>query len=126
MDRTLKPEELKTLLQTRKDVVVFDVRRPLSTSCLSRHSHVPVHHKHDYHADNQKVSGSMWLDPERDAQRCTALPHDKQVVIYCARGGSVSNSVLDVLLGKGFKACFIEGGIEAWKAAGGATTAKQP
>jgi rhodanese-related sulfurtransferase len=36
----------------------------------------------------------------------------------------VSNSVLDHLLGQGLKARFIEGGIEAWKAAGGATSVK--
>ncbi|MEK7815349.1 MAG: rhodanese-like domain-containing protein [Pseudomonadota bacterium] len=101
MDRTLKPEELKTLLQARKDVVVFDVRR-----------------KADYDADSQKISGAVWLDPEKVAQWCTALPHDKQVVIYCARGGSVSNSVLDCLLGQDLKVRFIEGGIEAWKQAG--------
>lgn len=108
MERTLKPEELKTLLQTRKDVVVFD-----------------VHRKADYDADNQKISSAMWLDPEKVAQWCTALPHDKQIVVYCVRGGSVSNSVLDVLLGKGFKARYIEGGIEAWKGAGGQTVEKQ-
>ena len=77
MERTIKPDALQALMQTCKDVVVFDVRRPLSTSCLSRHSHVPVHHKRNY-----------------------------------------------VLLGKGFKARFIEGGIEAWKSNGGQTVAK--
>jgi rhodanese-related sulfurtransferase len=107
MKRSLSPAELAQLLTRRRDVVVFDVRR-----------------KDDYGADQQKVAGAMWLDPERVAQWSTALPHDKQVVIYCARGGSVSNSVVDYLQGKGVKACFIEGGIEAWKAAGGATVAK--
>ncbi len=43
------------------------------------------------------------------------LPKDKDVVIYCTRGGSVSNKVLDDLLGKGIRARFIEGGIESWK-----------
>jgi rhodanese-related sulfurtransferase len=40
------------------------------------------------------------------------------VVIYCARGGSVSNSVVDRLQAEGIKARFIEGGIEGYKAAG--------
>ena len=52
------------------------------------------------------------------------MPKDKEVVIYCARGGSISNSVLDHLLGQGVKTRYIEGGIEAWKAAGGATATK--
>ncbi len=104
----LKPDELKVLLQTRKDVVVFDVRR-----------------KADYDADSQKISGAMWLDPEKVAQWCTALPHDKQVVIYCVRGGSVSNATVEHLQAKGLKARYIEGGIEAWRASGGQTVAKQ-
>jgi rhodanese-related sulfurtransferase len=40
-------------------------------------------------------------------------------VIYCARGGSVSNNVLDRLLNKKIQARYIEGGIAAWKAANG-------
>ena len=107
MERTIKPDALQTLMQARQDVIVFDVRR-----------------KADYDADNQKISGAMWLDPEKVGQWCTALPHDKQIVVYCVRGGSVSNLVLDTLLGKGFKARFIEGGIEAWKSNGGQTVAK--
>jgi len=38
------------------------------------------------------------------------------------RACSVSNAVLDTLLGKGFQARFIEGGIEGWMAE---TEAKQ-
>jgi rhodanese-related sulfurtransferase len=53
------------------------------------------------------------------AEWSTDLPVDKQVVVYCVRGGSVSNNVLDHLQGKNVHARFIEGGIEAWKAAGG-------
>lgn len=45
-------------------------------------------------------------------------------MLYCVRGGSVSNSVVDALQAKGLNACFIEGGIEGWKAAGGETVNK--
>ncbi len=48
----------------------------------------------------------------------------RDVVIYCARGGSVSNKVLDSLLDKKLQARYIEGGIAAWKEAQGRTTAK--
>lgn len=107
MNRTISPTDLQKLVVQRKGLVVFDVRR-----------------KVDYDADSHKIAGAMWLDPEKVAQWSTALPHDKTVVIYCVRGGSVSNSVVDHLQGKGIKARFIEGGIEAWKAAGGETVAK--
>jgi rhodanese-related sulfurtransferase len=52
------------------------------------------------------------------------MPRTQDVVIYCVRGGSVSNSVVDSLQAAGIKARFIEGGIEAWKAAGGKVTSK--
>jgi len=107
MNRTITPNELRKLLAQSEIPVIFDVRR-----------------KADYEADSRKISGAMWLDPDKVAQWSTALPHNKEIVIYCVRGGSVSNAVLDVLQGKGFKARFIEGGIEAWKVAGGPTVAK--
>jgi len=46
-------------------------------------------------------------------------------VIYCVRGGAVSNSVVDRLQAAGVKARYIEGGIEAYKAAGGKVVAKK-
>lgn len=107
MSRTITPNDLKNLLAARQDVTVLDVRR-----------------QGDYDADQVKLPGAKWKNPEKLADWCTALPKDKDIVIYCARGGSVSNSVVDALQGKGLKARFIEGGIEAWKAAGGATSGK--
>ncbi len=107
MNRTISPSELKQLLANRKTVLLLDVR-PRS----------------DYDTDGQKIPGAAWLNPERLAQWSTALPLDRDIVIYCVRGGSVSNSVVDQLKAKGVKARFIEGGIEAWKQAGGETVPK--
>lgn len=106
MSRTITPNDLKPLVE-KKSVTVLDVRR-----------------QNDFDADPVKLSGAQWKNPEQMAEWSKSLPKDKEVVIYCARGGSVSNSVLDHLLGQGLKARFIEGGIEAWKAAGGSTAAK--
>ena len=102
MNRTILPSDLKQLLANRKKILLLDVRR-----------------RNDYDADGQKIPGAAWLDPERIAQWSTALPLDRDIVIYCVRGGTVSNMVVDQLQAKGVKACFIEGGIEAWKKAGG-------
>jgi rhodanese-related sulfurtransferase len=107
MSRTISPHELKTLLANRKNVLLLDVRRRV-----------------EYDTDGQKIPGAAWLDPERLTQWSTALPLDRQIVVYCARGGSVSNSIVDQLQAKGIKACFIEGGIEAWRRAGGTTVGK--
>jgi rhodanese-related sulfurtransferase len=102
MNRTITPHDLKTLIE-KKSVTVLDVRR-----------------QNDFDADQVKLPGAQWNNPEQMAEWSKGLPKDKEVVIYCARGGSVSNAVLDHLLGQGVKARFIEGGIEAWKGAGGA------
>lgn len=106
MSRTIVPNDLKSLVE-KKAVTVLDVRRA-----------------NDLATDTVTLPGAQWKNPELMAEWSKSLPKDKEVVIYCARGGSVSNSVLDQLLAQGIKARFIEGGIEAWKAAGGATVAK--
>jgi rhodanese-related sulfurtransferase len=106
MSRTITPNDLKPLVE-KKSVTVLDVRR-----------------QNDFDADKVKLPGAQWKNPEQLAEWSRHLAKDREVVIYCARGGSVSNSVLDQLLGQGLKARFIEGGIEAWKAAGCPTDAK--
>jgi rhodanese-related sulfurtransferase len=107
MNRSLSPDDFKQLLYLRKNVLVLDVRR-----------------KNDYQMDAQKIPGAAWLDPDKLAQWSTALPLDRDIVIYCVHGGSVSNSVVEQLQAKGVKARFIEGGIEAWKTAGGEVAEK--
>lgn len=106
MSRTISPHDLKALL-AHQDVMVIDVRR-----------------KNDYDADSQKLPGAVWRNPEDIARWSEALPKDKAVVVYCVRGGSVSNAVIDHLHGQQINAHFVEGGIEAWKSAGGQTVGK--
>ncbi|MDP1863224.1 MAG: rhodanese-like domain-containing protein [Thiobacillus sp.] len=88
-------------------VLVFDVRREA-----------------DYAASNEIIPGAMWKNPDKIDIWVNALPRTLDVVIYCVRGGGVSNSVVDRLQAEGVKARFIEGGIEAYKAAGGKVMAK--
>lgn len=104
MERTIKPEDLKSVLA---DKHLIDVRR--ST---------------DRDASSDALPGATWHDPEKLAEWADSLSRDRDIVLYCVRGGSVSNSVVDALQAKGLNACFIEGGIEAWKAAGGKLGAK--
>jgi len=94
MERSIKPNELKQL----KDVIIVDVRREA-----------------DFAAGPQMLEGAIRKQPEAVEEWAGELPKDRDVVIYCARGGSVSNTVLDNLLRKGIRARLIEGGIEAWK-----------
>lgn len=104
MKRTIKADVLKGVITDR---YLIDVRRAA-----------------DRDVSIEQLPGATWHAPEKIAEWADHLPHDKQIVLYCARGGSVSNSVVDALQAKGINACFIEGGIEGWKAAGGETTPK--
>ena len=99
MERTIKPGTLKTELAGK---LILDVRRAADREAAPGH-----------------LPGAQWKNPEQLAEWADSLPRDQQIVLYCARGGSVSNSVVDALQAKGLNARFIEGGIEGWKAAGG-------
>lgn len=101
MSRTISPAEFKSILGN-DNLTVIDVRR-----------------KEDYAADNTVIPGATWHDPEQIGTWSESLTKDKEIVLYCVRGGSVSNSVVDTLQAKGLKARYIEGGIAAWKDAGG-------
>ncbi|MDO9242738.1 MAG: rhodanese-like domain-containing protein [Rhodocyclaceae bacterium] len=104
MERTITPAQLQTEFA---DKLILDVRRG-----------------NDLAASSEQLAGARWQDPEKLADWAGTLPPDKDIVIYCVRGGSVSNGVVDALHAKGLKARFIEGGIEGWKAAGGKVSAK--
>ena len=104
MERIIKPNSLKTELLGK---MILDVRRIA-----------------DREAAPERLPGAQWKNPEQLAEWADSLPKDQDIVIYCARGGSVSNSVVDALQAKGLKARFIEGGIEGWKAAGGGVVGK--
>ncbi|VAW81456.1 hypothetical protein MNBD_GAMMA12-874 [hydrothermal vent metagenome] len=103
--RSIKPEEFIT----KKDelVAVLDIRRDS-----------------DYEASEEIVPGATWKNPAAIDEWIETVPKEGQVVIYCVRGGGVSNSVVDRLQAEGFNAQFIEGGIEGLKGAGGTVVKK--
>ena len=100
--RTIKPSKLNP-----DATLVFDVRREA-----------------DYAASNETIPGALWKNPDKIDAWIGAVPCTLDVVVYCVRGGAVSSSVVDRLQAAGVKARFIEGGFEAWKAAGGKVAAK--
>lgn len=104
MERSITPDVLKS---HPTEVHLIDVRRSA-----------------DREASTEALPGATWHDPEQLAQWAGDLPTDKPIVLYCVRGGSVSNSVVDTLQARGLNARFIEGGIEGWKTAGGAVESR--
>jgi rhodanese-related sulfurtransferase len=101
MSRAITPEALKEQMSQDKNILVLDVRRDA-----------------DYEADTQMIPGAVRHNPEQVDQWAEEIPKDKGVVVYCIRGGSVSNSVVDKLLSAGVSVRYIEGGWEAWKKLG--------
>ena len=88
----------RVAIDKEKNILVLDVRRDA-----------------DYEADREMIPGAIKRNPEQVEQWTQEIPKDKDVVVYCIRGGSVSNSVIDKLLVAGVSARYIEGGWEAYK-----------
>ncbi len=106
-DRAITVSALKNDLAKDVNMLILDVRR-----------------KADYETDDGIMPRAIWRDPNSIMHWSQDLPKDKEIILYCVHGATVSNSVLDHLLKEGFKARYIEGGIEGWKAAGGETVVK--
>ena len=103
MDRTISSAELAMLLENHAELTMLDLRRAA-----------------DFEADAFMIPGARWLDPGAIDEWSKTLPRDREIVLYCAHGKSISNAALDKLLALGIRARFIEGGMDGWKGAGGA------
>jgi rhodanese-related sulfurtransferase len=65
------------------------------------------------------IRGALRRDPLRVADWAKTLPGEADVVVYCVHGHEVSRQAA-----KALGARFLDGGIEAWRAAGGELSAK--
>jgi rhodanese-related sulfurtransferase len=90
------------------DVVVVDVRRGA-----------------DFLDDPRMIPGARRGDPDTLDEWSTTLPADRDIIVYCVRGGSVSQSVVPKLRERGFRARYLIGGLTAWKGRGGKTKLTQ-
>ena len=107
MSRTISHNELRNVLRNPRNVTILDLRR-----------------KADFDADDVVIPGAKWLNPDEINSWSDSLPKEHDIVVYCAHGKTVSNTAIDHLQGKGYRARFVEGGIGDWKAAGGAVVSK--
>ena len=98
MTASITSAELKNKLSERKKLCVLDVRR-----------------KDDYEKMPVTIEGAVWHDPEKVEEWSKALPKDQELVVYCVRGGSVSQSVATSLQEYHPGVRFLEGGILGWK-----------
>jgi rhodanese-related sulfurtransferase len=98
MIASITSAELKNKLSERKKVCVLDVRR-----------------KVDYEKMPATIAGAVWYDPEKIEEWGKALPKNQELVVYCVRGGSVSQSVATTLQECHPGVRFLEGGILGWQ-----------
>ncbi|MFA7383573.1 MAG: rhodanese-like domain-containing protein [Desulfurivibrionaceae bacterium] len=97
--RALSPQEAKTLIETRKDLVLVDVRAPEEL----REGSIP---------------GSQLFPFGELARGRMTLPTGKPLLLICAVGGR-SYAVGQYFSKKGYGEIYnLNGGISAWKAAG--------
>jgi rhodanese-related sulfurtransferase len=97
MADSITTEELKALMGGDRQPALFDVRR-----------------KADFDAAPKKIETAAWLDPEKADEWIAELPQDRAVVVYCVKGGSVSQGIADRLQQQHQNVKFLQGGIKAW------------
>jgi uncharacterized protein len=97
MKNAIDTEELKKLLEKEEPTTLLDVRR-----------------KKDFQANPQTIKSAVWRDPEKINDWAKQLPAGRQTVVYCVKGGSVSQSVTDRLRDEELNAVFLDGGIQNW------------
>lgn len=74
--------------------------------------------------DPQIIAGATWRDPFNVNDWAKYLPRHHNVLVYCVHGHEISKNVAAALCAEGIQAQYLEGGIEAWRAAAGATAKK--
>jgi rhodanese-related sulfurtransferase len=83
-----------------------------------------VRRKQAFREATRVLSGALRRDPDSAGSWLKSLPAADAFVVYCAHGGEVSQDVFKLLRERGIAVRYLEGGIEGWSAAGGATDGK--
>lgn len=103
-------EEIQGLIAGR----IIDALRLKEMLAKGKITLLDVRRKVDHEAAPDMIPGAVWHDPEQVAQWAGDLPANTATVIYCARGGSVSQSVSNTLREKGVTVAYLDGGLKAW------------
>jgi len=102
MDASTSSTALRQSLRSAQPPLVIDVRR-----------------QERFLDSTYLLCGALRRDPDKLDQWKGALPQVAEVIVYCVHGHEVSQSAA-----KALHARYLEGGIEAWREAGGELDAK--
>jgi rhodanese-related sulfurtransferase len=101
MADSITADELKVLISSDRTPALFDVRR-----------------KTDFDVAPKKIEGAVRGDPEKIDEWIDQVPQDRPVVLYCVKGGSVSQGIAGRLQQSHPDVKFLQGGIKAWEELG--------
>jgi len=97
----ISSDELWSWIGTAQAPLILDVRR-----------------REIYDAAIGLVPTALWREPESYAQWLPAISGDKPVVLVCRHGHNLSQMIAAELRARGIPAQVLEGGYQAWEAAG--------
>jgi rhodanese-related sulfurtransferase len=101
MPSSMTPASIFARLGLQDSPVVFDVRDAAALADVPR-----------------LIPGALRGDSDRVGEWSRSLPRTRAILAYCKHGGSTSAFVADALNTLGYPAFVLEGGLEAWIAAG--------
>lgn len=99
MTTAITAQELNEKCLQNKTLRIIDVRR-----------------RADFEKSPAMIPGATWQDPEKIGEWSKTLPKDQDIVVYCAKGGSVSQSIATALAENHPTVRFLEGGIAGYPA----------
>ena len=102
--------QLIPLLGSKRAPLLVDVRRAAA-----------------FEADSVVIASAIWRDPFAVGDWLKFMPRHRDIVVYCVHGHEISKNTCSAMRGTGnagLSVRFLEGGIEAWKDAGGPTIRK--
>lgn len=105
--RVISHADMRNVLTQPGSAVVLDLRR-----------------NSDYDKDTLTMPTARRFDPDKITEWAGTLPKDKEILLFCAHGRSISNASVDYLTKNGYTARLVAGGFDGWKDAGGTTTPK--
>jgi rhodanese-related sulfurtransferase len=106
------------LMNTLPAITPIDLQQQLDA--FPRPMFVDVRRRAAFDADPFVIPGSIRRDPEAVSDWLPDLEPWRAVVVYCVHGHNVSQDTAAFLRQAGLPACHLDGGLEAWRAHGGA------
>lgn len=82
---------------------------------------IDVRREEKFRASGRRIAGALWRDHRKVAEWYPVLSERGPLVVYCVHGHNVSEIAAASLTAVGADVAILEGGLDAWEAAGGAT-----